>query len=85
MNEGDGNVLLECRECAFRASFSRLGRARVALDAHEAETGHVVDWEIERVASGVERAGADAGVCGLPGCENPDSPLLEWDRADDDS
>lgn len=85
MDEGTGNVLLECRECTFERSFATLGRARVALADHESETGHVVDWEIERVASGVERAGADAGVCGIPGCENPDSTLLDWEQADDDS
>lgn len=79
------NVVVECRECAYRESFSRLGRARVALEDHESATGHVADWEIDRVASGVERAGADAGICGLPGCENPDSPLLAWSDRDGDS
>ncbi|ARS90886.1 DUF7542 family protein [Natrarchaeobaculum aegyptiacum] len=83
---GNGeNVVIECRGCAYRESFSRLGRARVALADHESETGHVVDWEIERVAAGVERAGEDAGVCGIPGCENPGSPLLDWPERDGES
>lgn len=71
-----GNVAVECRDCGFRESHRNLGTARAALDEHESETGHSVDWEIRRVAGGVERAGDDAGVCGIPGMTNPDSPLL---------
>ncbi|MWV39034.1 hypothetical protein [Natrialba sp. INN-245] len=77
----EGNVVIECHDCAFRESFANLGRARIALDDHESETGHSVDWEIDSVAPGVERAGADAGICGVPDCENPDSALLDWNQA----
>ncbi|GEM_PF-174198 len=69
------SIVIECRDCDFQESFTNLGRARVALDEHES-AGHEVDWQINQVAAGVERAGADAGVCGVDGCENPDSPLL---------
>lgn len=74
----DENVVVECRDCAFREAVRNLGRARVALDDHETETGHEVDWQIRRVAAGVERAGADAGVCGLPNRANPETPLLDY-------
>ncbi|WP_253736702.1 DUF7542 family protein [Halohasta salina] len=76
------HVVIECRDCEFRASFPNLGRARLALADHESEQGHDVDWEIDRVAAGVARAGADAGVCGVDGCENPDSPLLDRQAAE---
>lgn len=76
------NVVVRCRDCALEQSFEHLGRARVVLDDHESQTGHDVDWRINRVAAGVERAGADAGVCGIPGCENVDSALLDWRKAD---
>ena len=72
------HVAVECRDCEFRESFANLGRARLALDEHESSTGHDVDWQINRVDAGVEQAGADAGVCGVDGCENPDSPLVDW-------
>lgn len=72
------HVTIECRECDLRASYATLSEARLALDDHESSTGHDIDWQINRVDAGVERAGADAGVCGVDGCENPDSPLLEW-------
>lgn len=81
----EDSVVLECRDCEFRESFANLGSARVALDDHESATGHDADWQIERVAAGVERAGADAGVCGVAGCENPDSALLDWRQSDDES
>ena len=71
------HVVVECRDCGFQESFPNLGRARVALAAHESEAGHDVDWQIDQVDAGVARAGADAGVCGIDGCENPDSPLLD--------
>jgi hypothetical protein len=77
-------VVVECRDCDFRETFPNLGKARVALDGHESDTGHDVDWEIGHVASGVEQAGADAGICGVPGCANLDSPLLDWQTLDDD-
>lgn len=79
------NVEVTCLDCAFQESHAALGRARVALAAHASETGHDVDWTINRVAVGVERAGADAGVCGIDGCENQDSPLLDWHKTADES
>lgn len=80
----EDSVVLKCHDCAFRESFANLGSARVALDDHESKTDHDADWQIERVAAGVERAGADAGVCGEPDCANSDSPLLDWRRSDDE-
>lgn len=77
-------VVVACQDCGFRESFPNLGKARVALDDHETETGHDIDWEIDRVASGVEQAGADAGICGIPGCANTDSPLLDWQSLDEE-
>jgi hypothetical protein len=74
----DDNVVIECHDCEFSESFANLGRARVALNDHESGLDHDVDWQINRVEAGVEQAGSDAGVCGLSGCENPDSPLLGW-------
>jgi hypothetical protein len=72
------HVVIECRDCELRESFPNLGRARLGLAEHESESGHEVDWQIDRVEAGVERAGADAGVCGISGCENSDSPLVDW-------
>jgi len=75
--DGD-HVVVDCRDCCLRESFSNLGRARLALDKHESASGHDIDWQINRVEAGVEQAGADAGICGVDGCENPDSPLIDW-------
>lgn len=79
------NVEVTCLDCGFQESHAALGRARIALAGHASETGHDVDWTINRIAPGVERAGADAGVCGIDGCENTDSPLLNWDQTADES
>ena len=79
------NVVIACRDCDFQESFPNLGRARVALDAHESEQGHDVDWQINRVEAGVAQAGADAGVCGVTGCENPESPLLDHASSADET
>jgi hypothetical protein len=65
-----------CPECGFEETFTKLGAARTALESHRTETGHDPTWEVHRLASGVERAGDDAGVCGREGCTNPDTPLL---------
>ena len=73
----NNSVEIACRDCDFQDSFPNLGRARLALDAHESEQGHDVDWQINRVEAGVAQAGADAGVCGISGCDNPESPLLD--------
>jgi len=80
----EGKVEIECLDCEFGDSFPNLRTARMALDEHESETRHTVDWEIERVAGGVEQAGADAGVCGIPGLTNTESPLLDQRPADDE-
>ena len=77
------HVVIECRDCDLRESFPNLGRARLALADHESATGHDIDWQIDRVDAGVAQAGADAGVCGVAGCENPDSPLLDWQSDDE--
>lgn len=69
-------VEVRCSDCAYAATYDSLRRARTALDDHEREAGHAVDWEIRRLSRGVERAGDDAGVCGRDGCANPDSPLV---------
>ena len=71
-------VVITCLDCGFEASFPTLGQARPALDNHESASGHTVDWQINRVAPGVEQAGADAGICGISGCENPDSALISY-------
>ena len=70
-------VTVTCADCSFGSEHERLRDARVALDDHESETGHDARWEIESLAAGVTRAGADAGVCGRPECTNADSPLVD--------
>ncbi|RAW44787.1 hypothetical protein DQW50_12290 [Halorubrum sp. 48-1-W] len=75
-------VVVRCAECRFEATHDRLRTARETLATHEADTGHAVDWRIESLAPGVERAGADAGVCGLPARANADSPLVDPGDAD---
>ncbi|SNR52773.1 DUF7542 family protein [Halorubrum vacuolatum] len=66
-NEGRRTaVTVDCADCGFDVTYRRLREARVGLARHEAETGHAVDWRIERLSAGVERAGDAAGVCGIP-------------------
>lgn len=77
------DVLVRCADCAYESAFDSLRAARTALADHERATGHDVDWQIGRLSAGVERAGDDAGVCGVEGCVNPDSPLLR--HGDDDA
>lgn len=74
------HVAVRCLDCEFREEYSKLPEARSALDAHESETDHTVNWQIEKLSSGVERAGADAGVCGRSGCVNEDSPLFQGSK-----
>ncbi|SMO40121.1 DUF7542 family protein [Halorubrum cibi] len=75
-------VVVRCTDCRFEATHDRLRSARETLADHEADTGHVVDWRIESLSPGVERAGEDAGVCGRPECANADSPLVDRDTSD---
>jgi hypothetical protein len=75
-------VTVDCESCAFTETFSSLRRARTALEDHRRTHGHDADWSIDRLSAGVERAGADAGVCGRPECTTSDSPLVR-DRLDD--
>ncbi|NUE03972.1 hypothetical protein HUB97_15940 [Halorubraceae archaeon YAN] len=72
------SVTVTCSECEYESVFQKLSDARVELAAHETETGHVVDWSIEKLSAGVEKAGDDAGVCGIPGLENPKTPLIRF-------
>lgn len=69
-----GETAVTCTTCAYEESFSTLRAAREALDAHERETGHDVDWSVNGVPPGVEAAGDAAGVCGVPG-SSADSPF----------
>ena len=73
-------VTVDCTDCSYAETYDSLRVARTELDEHERTTGHTVDWEIGSLSAGVERAGGDAGVCGIGGC-NADSPLVhEWDK-----
>jgi hypothetical protein len=72
-----GETVVRC-SCGFEAGFDRLRDAREALAVHE-DADHHPNWRIEKVAGGVERAGADAGVCGRPECTNERSPLYRDD------
>ncbi len=69
-------VVVACDDCSFEPTLETLRSARETLDEHRRETGHAVDWRIESLSGGVERAGAAAGVCGVHGSADPDSPLL---------
>ncbi|SDN13812.1 hypothetical protein SAMN04487949_3447 [Halogranum gelatinilyticum] len=74
------SVTVACADCPYTEVYDSLRVARTALDEHEQATGHRVDWQIGRLSTGVERAGSDAGVCGLDDC-NPESPLVhDWDE-----
>jgi hypothetical protein len=75
------DVLVRCDGCSYEETFQSLRAARTALDEHERETAHALDWYIGELSAGVERAGDDAGVCGRDGCSNPDSPLLDREAA----
>lgn len=63
-----------CTACDYEETFSKLRTAREAMDAHERETGHTVDWAVAGVSAGVEAAGDAAGVCGVPG-SSAESPF----------
>lgn len=66
---------VSCPDCDRSETFQKLAAARAAIETHRAETGHEATWEIHRLSAGVERAGAEAGVCGRPECSTADSPL----------
>jgi len=70
-------VVVVCADCRFESAYSTLRAARSALADHEAERDHTVDWRIEALSGGVERAGAAAGVCGVPGSADSESTLLD--------
>lgn len=59
-----------CPGCGFEGTFDSLPAAREWIDDHERQAGHDPVWEIDGMASGVERAGAAAGVCGIPGSDD---------------
>ncbi|QLG28297.1 hypothetical protein HUG10_12405 [Halorarum halophilum] len=53
-----------CPTCGLEESFGTLAAARSRIEEHREGTGHDPLWELSRLASGVERAGNEAGVCG---------------------
>jgi len=75
------DVLVRCDDCSYEETFGSLRAARTALDEHEREAAHSLDWHIGGLSGGVERAADDAGVCGRDGCANSDSPLLDREAA----
>lgn len=68
-----------CPDCDLDETFEKLAAARSRIEDHRTETGHDPTWELGRLDPGVERAGDEAGVCGLSGRTNPDSPLFRDD------
>ena len=73
----DERATVTCPDCDLDETFRKLGGARSRIEDHRTETGHEATWELHRLDSGVERAGADAGVCGRPDCTNEESPLFQ--------
>jgi hypothetical protein len=57
-------VTVRCTACGYADRFGHLGGARAALEAHQDDTGHHVEWTIEEMAEGVAVMGRQAGVCG---------------------
>ncbi|MBP1987101.1 DUF7542 family protein [Halolamina salifodinae] len=70
-------VTVDCPECGLTETFDGLGSARSFIEDHRTETGHEATWELPQLASGVERAGDEAGVCGSPDCTDTESPLYQ--------
>lgn len=70
-----------CPSCGLNETFSKLAAARYYVEEHREQTGHEPDWELSRLASGVERAGDSAGICGQ--CD-PDSTFATPDPTVDD-
>ncbi|WP_435116413.1 DUF7542 family protein [Halolamina sp. C58] len=73
----DDRVTVTCDDCALAETFDSLGAARAFVEEHRTETGHDPTWELPSLASGVERAGDEAGVCGRPDCTDTESPLYQ--------
>lgn len=65
---------VSCPACGHEETFESLADARAWIDDHERETGHDPTWELGELSPGVERAGASAGVCGIPGSDSPFGP-----------
>jgi hypothetical protein len=65
--------------CGYAERFEQLRAAREALARHASKDGHDPEWTIHGVASGVTRAGSEAGVCGRPACTDDGSPLFRDD------
>jgi hypothetical protein len=61
--------------CGYAERFEQLRAAREALARHATKDGHDPEWTIHGVATGVTRAGEEAGVCGRPDCGSTDSAL----------
>lgn len=59
-------AVVRCPDCDLVETFEKLQPARERIDSHRAETGHEPYWELGRLSPGVERAGAAAGICGVP-------------------
>jgi len=78
----DTQITVTCADCSFETTFGRLSAARIALADHERATGHTADWTIDSLSPGVERAGEEAGVCGIPGSSADDSPLVRSESRD---
>lgn len=65
---------VSCPDCDLQQTFEKLGDARAAIEHHRVETGHEATWDLGSLDDGVERAGDQAGVCGVPGTADPDAP-----------
>jgi hypothetical protein len=74
------HVTVSCGACDLTETFDKLATARECIETHRTETGHDPTWELPELASGVERAGAEAGVCGLPGSTTTESPLYQGEE-----
>jgi len=77
---GENRTIVTCPACDLRETFDSLGAAREAVEKHRVETGHDPTWELPQLAAGVQRAGDEAGVCGIPGRTDADSPLYQGEE-----
>ena len=60
-----------CPSCDLEETFAKLQAARTCIEDHRTETGHDPAWDLHGLSEGVERAGEAAGVCGIPGSDQP--------------